>query len=642
MINEVQLFKLDPIQSSSGIYFQHHGRVKFHSDKWQLVVYIDIRNLNSELDLIKRTYEKSKNLCKTAMVNSHEFNCRQIMDLVKIQIPKLSEQEDSLTHLINHKRSKRGLFNAAGSVLNWLIGTPDANDAKYYNDAINAFEEDDKSVKKLLKEQIQIVKGTISNFNETINDLRTHEKIFNENIVHLNEIINKTTGNYMFYENGLRLNSHVNLLIYLVNQLGEQYDLLTNAIMFAKMNIIHPRVISPRNVIDELNKNAKLLSNGISFPLPLEYDYANKLMEISDLKAFYDNNKLIFIIQIPLINGQNFNLYKVIPLPISSNSSYYAFIIPTFPYIALSNNKILYAQMETLDNCKKIFDYDFICSNAITYSTLDKPSCETLLLTTVIKTIPYSCNTKLIKGQLEIWHPLPNNKWIFVLDEPERLTVSCAGEPIVDYTISKTGIVTLEENCKAYSKMNQLIAGSIIKTEFHNILPVINIMDDDCCRERKFNETVMPLLSPIHISNIRLDELNQLNHQINNYDKHLDNLFEQHHIIKYGNWYITAFKAAGISIAIFIAHKLFKCFGIYYILKKFFSSCKPNHEQQGCVVSIYNQCFERRRTEREQPQTSVVFRREIINSPPNSSATSQSERRMKRTVVHKPGFSTDD
>lgn len=50
---------------------------------------------------------------------------------------------DSLSYLTSHdisellyKRFKRGLFDGVSYAFKWLFGTPDAEDAKYYTEAI--------------------------------------------------------------------------------------------------------------------------------------------------------------------------------------------------------------------------------------------------------------------------------------------------------------------------------------------------------------------------------------------------------------------------------------------------------------------------------------------------------------------------
>lgn len=123
--------------------------------------------------------------------------------------------------------------------LTWLIGTPDADDAKYYDNVIQQIEKDDKSFQNLLKEQVLFVKNTISHFNESIVSLKIHKQTFNDNIKKLNDFMQNEANFEVEMEESVIIISHLKMSTYLVTELSEQYDILINSILFAKLNIIH-------------------------------------------------------------------------------------------------------------------------------------------------------------------------------------------------------------------------------------------------------------------------------------------------------------------------------------------------------------------------------------------------------------------
>lgn len=87
------------------------------------------------------------------------------------------------------------------------------------------------------------------------------------------------------------------LLTYVVNELSEQYDVPIDAVLFSKRNILHPFVISPKDFINNLRGNIKLLREGKSFPFTLSDDNAAKLFESSNLNVFYSKKIIIFCSQ---------------------------------------------------------------------------------------------------------------------------------------------------------------------------------------------------------------------------------------------------------------------------------------------------------------------------------------------------------
>lgn len=95
-------------------------------------------------------------------------------------------------YLGKNSRVKRELLDGLGSVLKWLIGTPDAKDAQRYDDCINKLEKQELDITDLMQKQLQITSSTIQNFNETIFKISFDEQIINENINRLNDYLNKT------------------------------------------------------------------------------------------------------------------------------------------------------------------------------------------------------------------------------------------------------------------------------------------------------------------------------------------------------------------------------------------------------------------------------------------------------------------
>lgn len=530
--------------------------------------------------------------------------CMQSLKFLKIQIPILTQKKEVVESLVNHKRPKRGIFNGGSYMLNWLIGTPDVDDLHNINDAISQVEADDKSIQNLMKEQIQVVKSTITNFNESIHSLKIHESTLNENIKKLNHFIDNEIKSISEIKISLKLNAHMNELTYLANELNEQYDLIINAILFSKTNITHPSIITPRRFVDELNNKMKLLENGKTFPLPLDYDHAYKLLDISELKSFYYNERLIFVIEIPLSNPQIYNLYKIIPLPITTTTNTFSFINPSSPYLAMATNKMTYLQLDNLDDCKPITEDDNICKTQTVYSTMERPSCETNLLTSTGKDLPLNCRTSSMTGSMFIWHPLKFNEWIYAISKEERLTIICKDNEIYDKTISNIGILSLSDTCRAYCKNTQLVANFKSSSEYTNIIPEFDIRKDECCIEDKSNSSKEKLtLFPLHFTNIRLDELNQASHRLTMFEEDLNRMNELPHI-RHGNFYLKIIQGICATFGIFLLYKFLRYIQVFHLLSKLF--CKKTHNDinpnSGCMVSIYNQCFDRRLA-RDEPST---------------------------------------
>ncbi|XP_037049633.1 uncharacterized protein LOC119083924 [Bradysia coprophila] len=515
------------------------------------------------------------------------------MTFLEVAIPSLEQKQVNLHSLLNHKRTKRGIFNGGGTILKWILGVADSDDLDSIHEAIDHVEKDDDDVLNLMQEQIHVIRTTMGNFGESIASLKVHESTLNANIDQLNDFLANDSMYKQRNDISIKLLSYLNSVTYLVNELNEQLDVVVDAILFAKSNAIHPKIISPTKFIDELNSKTKSLENGKTFPLPLESYYAFKLLEISKISCSYYKERLVFIIETPICDSIIFNLYRSLPLPvINPESKSYLYIEPSFPFILLSNNKMQYKQLKDLKRCQKITEEDYLCESHTVYSTLENPSCESALLTTLAGKIPNSCKTSKLHGTIYIWHELKFNQWLFAMSERDRLTIICK-ERTYDEPVSGTGILTLNEKCTGYSKLNKLSPSYKLTTEYINIIPSFPIIDD-CC-EDKVNETIPPIhLNQIHVSNIRLDELRHTTHQLNKFEKDLHDLKDKHfHHSTKTNYLFTILQVIIGLIVLVTLYKILQCIGCFTLIGaccrglNFTKSCT---KESGCCVSIYNSC----------------------------------------------------
>lgn len=590
-------YRIEPIEpnKNGGIFFEHLGSARIFADHFKLVTYMNISFYTKKLELIKVFEGKTKSLCKNHTAFQFDvISCQKTVTFLETSIPSLEQKQFDLHSLLNHKRVKRGIFNGGGTILKWVLGVADSDDLDKINEAINNVEKDDSGVLNLMQEQIHVIRTTMSNFDESIASLKVHEATLNANIDQLNDFLVKDDTYKRRTDVSIKLLSYLNSITYLVNELNEQLDVVMDAILFAKSNSIHPKIISPTKFIEELSSKVRQLENGKTFPLPLETHYAFKLLEISKISCSYFQERLMFIIETPICDSLTFNLYRSLPLPvISPLSKSYLYVEPSFPFILLSNNKMQYKQLEDLKGCLKITEEDYLCESHTIYSTLENPSCESTLLTTITRQIPSICKTAKVQGTIYVWHELKFNQWLFVMSERDRLTIICKGKTY-DEPVNGTGILSLDSKCTGYSKLNKLSPSYKLTSEYVNIIPSFPIILDDCCEE-KVNGTVQPFhLNQIHVSNVRLDELRHTTHQLNKFEKDLHDLRNEHiHHSHKTNYFFLILKII-IGLIIFaIIFKILQCTGCFALLSvccKCFDFKKSCSSTPGCCVSIYNSC----------------------------------------------------
>ncbi|XP_069357806.1 uncharacterized protein [Maniola hyperantus] len=447
-----------------------------------------------------------------------------------------------------------------------IFGTLDEDDAVVFDEAIDSVLNNERKISSLVKENILVTNSIINNFNETFIKVQVNEHRLNEAI----DKFSAKIGNLSITEDKIQLQLDINdvftSLEMSILTLSFKLEDIINAIMFSSQNILHPSIITPKQLHRELIDCSRHLPQELELPVPLEISMIHTIMKISKVSSYYMKNKLIFVLQIPLVSSTQYRLYHNIPLPtphIPGKPESFSLVIPSSKYIAMTIDKNHYFDLDDLNNCLIINYEHYICDVANVYATDGKSTCESELLSKVINKIPNQCETKFIYGKVNIWKKLNYNRWIFVQSEPSKIIIECQRFKIhKEDTLLGTGVLTLRESCIGYNKNTVLMTNKLDK----NIsLPLItfdyNLINDSCCNRFKF-EKIKDSVSPIRLERIDLDNLKSQREMLNKNFFSTELTEEIPHIIKYGTHYsiLTIIISIGIvgGVIYIVVRKIFK------------------------------------------------------------------------------------
>lgn len=326
-----------------------------------------------------------------------------------------------------------------------------------------------------MKDNIHVVRSTINSFNVSIQKLNNNEIRLNNQIEKLNYISlanSKTHNNLINLE---KFNSMFNIIEGSLLSISNILDTILNSVLFAKVNILHPYVITPLKLYNELSNNIQLKGTS-EFPVSLTLQNIHTLIDLSKLTVYYYNNKLMFIIQVPLVNPLKFNLYKNLPLPTPRDVKHYltyVLIHPSKLYVAVTDDRLYYVLLDSIHECKRVDKEYILCPSPSILSTINNPSCD----------------SKLIYGNINVWQKLNDNRYIYVQSKATKLTMKC-NNMVSDYTLQGTGILSLENNCVAYFQTLQFHPSTV----YNFIVPSqitlnFDLTLDDCCKYNFLDKT---------------------------------------------------------------------------------------------------------------------------------------------------------
>jgi len=107
----------------------------------------------------------------------------------------------------------------------------------------------------------------------------------------------------------LRVNNAMTLL-------QRDLDLLIDSVINAQNGVLQPQVISPVTLMDVLIKSISAFPKTTTLPFPLSKDSVHLLIRFCELQVYIKDGILGYIILLPLVNRGNFNIYRLIPIPV--------------------------------------------------------------------------------------------------------------------------------------------------------------------------------------------------------------------------------------------------------------------------------------------------------------------------------------
>lgn len=567
-------------------------------DTWKLIIYRDLKplfiahesllRLSSKFDQLSSKYPNFPTVVSTK-------------SYLKVNLDKINSRLSELNmYLGKNTRQKRELLDGLSSLLKYLIGTPDAKDAKHYNECIDMLEKRELDLTSLMQKQVQITSSTIKNFNETIFKISYDEQIINENIDRLNEYLNSTTNTIFDIRVSEDISSISIQILESVTSLENEINDCLTSILFAKSNIIHPSIISLNKLHQELLLSNHARSNK-QLVSPVTINNINNILDSSQLSAYVFSNRLVYILDFPLVKSETLKLYHIYSIPIQHpNSSLHTTILPEHKYLATSPSGEHYISTSSLDNCKIYAEKRRVCSDLVVYDADTRPICELQVLFSAFNKIPSTCTTSTFAAIINTFQPLADNRWIYILTNVTQCILQCDNQ-VSHHNIQGSGIIILQENCKLHTGYSTLSAHQTKQENITYPIIVPDIQTDDCFEDIK--SLSIPNLLPISINEIPLDSLNTLKHQLDNHNNEIQKVKNTPFIQRNQN---------GFSWFSFISGTLMLLLVLYALFKKClrFQMNRRTFEDNNHCVQIFNNCFgssSRRRTSHIQgiPMTTV-------------------------------------
>jgi len=117
-------------------------------------------------------------------------------------------------------------------------------------------------------------------------------------------------------------------------------SILFDVIQTAKLGLIHPNLLGPRELLKQFLDIKIGLPSGTDLPLDLTENNVQEMKPLSDITIYYLDDKVIFVLSIPLVYQHELTLFQLIPIPMCENNNC-LYVKPNYHYLAITRSKEL-------------------------------------------------------------------------------------------------------------------------------------------------------------------------------------------------------------------------------------------------------------------------------------------------------------
>lgn len=335
-------------------------------------------------------------------------------------------------------------------------------------------------------------------------------------------------------------------LLEIYTMIESQLDEVLNSITFARLKIIHPSVIGPRDLMSQLSKISQSLQKN-NLPLVPTSQNIGKYFDIIELQAYQTYERLVFVLKIPIVEPESYNLFHMYSIPvIDKRTKLFHILLTSQKYLAVSDDTQTYTSLNNLNNCKVLDSQYKLCPNLITYTADNTAICEVKLLRNPDK-LPDNCQVSVIYSDDYNVQRINENMWLIAATQRLPVTISCPNMTTQSHLIEQNYILTLTSTCTSYIGTTRVQASNKF-SEITRTFETPNI-PFNCC-DHLPEHAELPKLQPLKISKLNLDELNIAEHKLNQYNKELDDLINEPFIVKHTSWFTYAIIVVICSLVI--------------------------------------------------------------------------------------------
>ena len=419
----------------NNIYIEKlHSASVYHSS-WILLFALDTSNIHTRLEQITNMLEETRTICNMACDHIHEIAA------LSQQLQRALQDENQLVALIHlednqRRRQRRGAFDFIGHVSKSLFGTLDSDDLEMINKNLDKIFANENNLANAIRNQSTILRGIgtkelqtelMKMYITSANQLRKMQTIVNTD------------------RKRIHLNSQLIMLSALLDELVRDIGTLKTAIAMGHKGIVHPDVLSPKDVIHSMQVMEE--ETRTRYPLVLNESIYNLLIQISKVTIGSLKKQLIYKIDVPVLEKDDWAIKRIHPIP-QKTGDFFTSITVTHDLVMMHRDKyILLDKDYLLRHCIHAHSRYYCRQTHPATLSYQIHDCESeILKITPSQDISKSCNARSFRIKELLYKQLTTpDLYLVVPEKPIVLQTLCRNYSTLELT--NPAILSSSEDC---------------------------------------------------------------------------------------------------------------------------------------------------------------------------------------------------
>ncbi|CAH1183874.1 unnamed protein product [Phaedon cochleariae] len=247
-----------------------------------------------------------------------------------------------------------------------------------------------------------------------MNKLATNQLVLKSRILQIEAAVREQdltkTGMYLL----INLHTTFIQLIEVLDTILRIIEELETAITFAKIAVLHPFIIEPEDLLQELQYISEYLDDAI-LPYSPDREHIIIFEKIINIKAYQTNTKIVFILEVPIVEPEYYNYYHLYSFPVHAEQDSYQIIIPETEFLYLNEHHYIFSN----EPCQEVIPGEAMCALPEANPIDQRTPCEVNL---ILFTKKYeNCRPQHIKLRDKKIQKINSNQWLGIF--PNETTV---------------------------------------------------------------------------------------------------------------------------------------------------------------------------------------------------------------------------